>query len=33
MRNTVANMEVKEQRYNLEMISDTPNGENWIVEQ
>lgn len=27
MRNTVANMEDKEQRYNLQMISDIPNGE------
>lgn len=29
MRNTVANMEDKEQRYNVQMISDIPNGEIW----
>lgn len=29
MRNTGANMEGKEQRYNLQMISDIPNRENW----
>lgn len=29
MRNTGANMEGKEQRHNLQMISDIPNRENW----
>lgn len=29
MRYTVANMEGKKQRYNLKMISDIPNEENW----
>lgn len=32
MRNTGAKTEVKEQRCNLQMISHTPNGENWRVE-
>lgn len=32
MRNTGAKMEVKEQRCNLQMISHTPNGENWRLE-